>query len=248
MINNFPVTNIYEKNTHYSKLSSQMLYGENFKILSKKKGWLKIKTKFDNYTGYIKNKNFLKSLKITNKVNKLKTKIFKHLNNKFIPTERFLYFGSKISIQNQKKSFVEFERNQWIKKIHIKKINHKEKEISKIIKMFLNTKYLWGGKTCSGIDCSALIQIYFYYNEIFFHRDTKDQIKFLKITSKKNLFDKNILIFWRGHVAYCLDKNNLIHAYGPKKKVLIMKIDKTIKEIQIKSKLSVKGLRKINVK
>ena len=43
MINNFSVINIYESPNLGSKLSSQMLYGEKFRILNKKKNWLKIK-------------------------------------------------------------------------------------------------------------------------------------------------------------------------------------------------------------
>ena len=56
MINNYPLTNIYEKPSRYSNLASQMLYGEKFKIISKTNNWLKIKTEFDNYIGYIKKK------------------------------------------------------------------------------------------------------------------------------------------------------------------------------------------------
>ena len=33
----------------------------------------------------------------------------------------------------------------------------------KVLRLFLNTKYLWGGKSADGIDCSALIQIFFRY-------------------------------------------------------------------------------------
>ena len=62
MINIYPLTNIYEKPKNSSKLSSQMLYGEKFSIISKNKKWLKIKTNFDNYTGFIKNKRFSKKL------------------------------------------------------------------------------------------------------------------------------------------------------------------------------------------
>ena len=58
MINNFPLTNIYEKPRKNSKLSSQMIYGEKFKIISKKNNWLKIETNFDHYVGFIKKKNF----------------------------------------------------------------------------------------------------------------------------------------------------------------------------------------------
>ena len=58
MINNFSILDIYEEPKVNSKLSSQMLYGEKFKIIYKKNNWLKIKTSYDNYTGYIKNKKF----------------------------------------------------------------------------------------------------------------------------------------------------------------------------------------------
>ena len=76
MINNFPLINIYEKPKQYSKLSSQMLYGEKFKILEKKGYWLKIKTNYDNYTGYIRKKKFLiKEFVPTFKVSSKKTEI-----------------------------------------------------------------------------------------------------------------------------------------------------------------------------
>ena len=58
MINNYPIVNIYEKNSLNSKLSSQLIYGEKFKILKKKKDWLKIRTSYDKYTGFIKKRKF----------------------------------------------------------------------------------------------------------------------------------------------------------------------------------------------
>lgn len=247
MINNFPLTNIYEKPLKNSKLSSQMIYGEKFRIISKKKNWFKIKTDFDHYTGFIKRSSFLEKFRPTHKVFKKKTNIFIKNKNKFLITKKFLYFSSKIELKKKEKNYIEYEKNKWIKNSDARKITHKEKKFSKILKSFINTRYLWGGKSANGIDCSALIQIFFYYNDEFFHRDTKDQIRNLKKINKKNIYDKKQLIFWPGHVAYCLNKKFLIHAYGPKKKVLIMNIKKTIKEIENKSKLKIKGIRKINV-
>ena len=43
---NISVTNIYAKSSSYSEVTSQLLYGEKFKILSKKKNWVKIKTNY----------------------------------------------------------------------------------------------------------------------------------------------------------------------------------------------------------
>ena len=239
MKNNFfnkSIGNINSEPFLKSEVTSQILYGEKFKILSKSKGWVKIKTKYDNYTGFIKSQKFLKKFKPTNKVCKLKSRIFKKKGNKFFQTKNFLYFGSGISVTNKRKEFFEFEKNKWVKIIDTKKINHSENNLVKILKLFLNVKYLWGGKSSKGIDCSALIQIFFYYNRIFFPRDTKDQLKYLRKISNRKNYKKNI-IFWKGHIAYCLNKKNLIHAYGPKKKVLIMNIKKTINKIFKDTKL-----------
>jgi len=237
--NNFfnkSVGNINSRPLLNSEVTSQILYGEKFKILSKNKGWIKIKTKYDNYTGFIKNQKFLKRFKPTNKIYNLKSRIFRKKGNKFFQTKNFLYFGSRISVTSKSKGFFEFEKNKWIKISDTKKINHSEKNLIKILKLFLDVKYLWGGKSAEGIDCSALIQIFFYYNRIFFPRDTKDQIKYFRRISDRKNFKKNI-IFWKGHVAYCLNKKDLIHAYGPKKKVLIMNIKKTINKIFKDTKL-----------
>ena len=100
---------------------------------------------------------------------------------------------------------------------------------------------MWGGKSATGIDCSALIQIFFFYNNKFFPRDTKDQIKYSKAKTRKK-FEKGDIIFWKGHVAICINSKELIHAYGPRKKVLIMPILKTINLIEKTAKLKVKKI------
>ncbi len=213
--------NIHSKPSSKSEVLSQILYGEKFKILSKKKSWVKIKTNFDNYTGYIKKNKFYQKFRSDRKIYKLRSKIFIKKNKILVPSNKYLYFASEVSILNQSKNFIEFKKNRWIKKIDTKNIFHKEKNFAKIFKLFLNSKYLWGGKTADGIDCSALIQIFFFYNRIFFPRDSKDQIKFCKKKNKKKLVKGDIL-FWKGHVGMCLNKSKFIHAYGPKKKVIIM--------------------------
>ena len=245
MINNFSLINIYEKPKQYSKLSSQMLYGEKFKILKNKGHWLKIKTNYDNYTGYIRKKKFLtKEFVPIFKVSSKKTEIFTKRNKKLIKTNRFLFFASRIKKIEENKNFIEFEKNKWIKKKHLKKIKFFENNSNKIFKLFLNSKYLWGGKTSDGIDCSSLIQIYFFYNGVFFPRDTKDQIKYCKKKIKKK-FIKGDIIFWRGHVGACLNQIEFIHAYGPRKKVLIMPTNETIQHIRKTAKLIVKKISNI---
>ena len=141
-------------------------------------------------------------------------------------------------IITKRKKFIEFEKGKWVKRSDIKPINHKDRNFIKILKSFINCKYTWGGKSYEGIDCSALVQLYYLYNNKFFPRDTSEQIKFKK-GKKKNKFKKGDLIYWKGHVALCLNSKLLIHAYGPKKKVLIMPIYNTVKLIKKTAKLEV---------
>ena len=237
-----PLSNIYKKPNAFSEVTSQILYGEKFKIISKNKSWIKIKTLFDNYTGYIKNKYYTKDHQPTHKIFTLKANIYNKQKNK---TKNFLPFTSRISMIDENKKFIEFEKNKWIKKKDIKKINHIEKDYLKVLKMFLKIKYLWGGKTYRGIDCSAILQLFFYYNNKFYPRDTKDQIKYSAKKNRSKVFKKGDIIFWKGHVAVCINAQKLIHAYGPEKKVLIMNIKETINRIERTAKLTVKKISPI---
>ncbi len=122
MKNNFflkkKYSNIYKKTSRHSEVTSQILYGEKFKILSKNKEWIKIKPLFDNYIGYIQNKDYVVNHYPKYKIYSLKANIFDNQNKK---TKNFLPFGSKIEEINKKKNYIEFEKNKWIKKKDIKK-------------------------------------------------------------------------------------------------------------------------------
>ena len=234
---NNPYINLYNRPSINSKISSQIIYGEKFKVLRKVKNFLKVRTSYDRYHGYIKNKKFINKIKPTHKVKVLKTKIYK--SNNFLP------FSSEIEILKRKKNYVMFKKNQWIKQKDITLINKREKNFVKIFKLYLDCKYKWGGKTFQGIDCSALVQLFYKFNNKFFPRDTVDQIKYKKGIIIKKKFKLGDVIFWKGHVAVCLNSNQLIHAYGPRKKVVIMSIKRAINLIKKTAKLNVKKTFKI---
>ena len=228
----YPCINIFEQPSVKSKISSQIIYGEKFKVLKIGRNFLKIKTYYDKYCGYIKKRRFIKKANPTHKVKVLKTKIYKSKN--------FLPFSSKIEILKRDRNYIMFQNNKWIKKKDITPISKKERNFVKIFKLYLNCKYKWGGKTYNGIDCSALLQIFYKFNNKFFPRDTIDQIKFKKGSKNKKKYKLGDIIYWKGHVAICINSKRLIHAYGPKKKVVIMQINKTIKKIQKSANLKVK--------
>ncbi len=238
MINKYSCINIYEKKKKNSKLSSQILYGEKFSIIREYRDWYKIKTNYDKYVGFIKKKKFKNFIyKPTHKVSSLKANIFLNpAKNSKIKMK--LSFASLIQVKSSNKNFLNFD-NYWIQKSDVVPINFQEK-IFERIKIFKNVRYKWGGKKFDGIDCSGLVQIFYKFNNLYCPRDTGPQFKYF---NKFKSIKKDSIIFWKGHVAICLTKKKLIHAYGPKKKVIIMDIKKTINLIKKTAKLEVIGVK-----
>ncbi len=244
MRNDLSFINVYKKPNLKSEVVTQLLYGDEFSIIKKTKSWLKIKNKLDNYKGFIKNRSFPLRQIYTHKIYKLSADLYvkPNLENKI---KKKLSFGSKIKIVKEKNKFCKFD-NLWIKKKDLKKINYKTKDTFNNINKFINTRYKWGGKHFTGVDCSGLIQLFINFNNRYCPRDAKDQVKYFKKKIELKNVKKNDLIFWKGHVAVVISKKNLIHAYGPFKKTVKMPIERTVKRIYKTAKLKVIGIRRIS--
>lgn len=226
---------LFKKANINSEKLKEIIFGEKFIKLKKNKNFYYGYTDNDKYFGYIK-KEHLKTFKLKQNyiVNTGKAYLFKFKNTKS-KTKKFLYLNSKVHISKVGTKFSLVD-NLWIKNTDIKLIkkNRRANFLEKI-KIFKNTKYVWGGNTVDGIDCSGLVQELMKNNFIKCPRDSKDQERFFskKIHIKK--IKKGDLLFWKGHVAIAINKNNCIHAYGPKKKVVKMKINNVISELEKKS-------------
>ena len=241
LTNNFSIINLHKKPSTKSEIVTQMIYGDSFTLTKKTKKWLKVKIKEDNYTGYVINKKFSQYIKSSHKVAVLKAKIYKFPNKRNEIGK--LTFGSKIKVLDKKANFLKFEKG-WISSKNIKPISYKEKNFFNKINIFKNIKYKWGGKSFKGIDCSALVQIFFNFNKKYCPRDAKDQVKYFRKNVKLKKIKKNDLIFWKGHVAVALSNKKLIHAYGPMKKTVIMGINQTIERINRTANLKVIGIKR----
>tara|TARA_B100001059_G_C17781501_1_gene554495 strand:+ start:90 stop:830 length:741 start_codon:yes stop_codon:yes gene_type:complete len=240
--NNFPIINLYKKPNKRSEVVTQMIYGESFSVLKKTQKWLKIKILEDGYKGFVLSKKYMGYIKPTHKVNSLKAYVYKFPNRK--KRNSLLSFGSKIKVFDKKDNFLRFHGG-WINDKSISLISYKDKDLFKRIKIFKNIKYKWGGKTFKGIDCSALVQVCLNFNNKFCPRDTKDQVRYFKKNIKAKNIRKNDIIYWKGHVAVALSKKNLIHAYGPLKKTIIMGIDRTLNRIEKTANLKLKEVKRI---
>ena len=90
---------------------------------------------------------------------------------------------------------------------------------------FIDAPYKWGGRSAAGLDCSALVQLSLAASRHILPRDTGPQLQLLKKRAQgsgslDNLlndfrtgeFGRGDLIYWNGHVAICVDTEDIIHA------------------------------------
>ena len=208
-----------------SELVSQVIYGESFKIIEQRANWSLIKLSFDNYKGWIDNKQLVEISETVYDSTISEANIYSsdliefiQINNKGLLT---IPFGSNL---NSIKLFDHsFDGNT------TKTIQPKE-NLVKTSLLFINSPYLWGGRTPFGIDCSGFTQIIYKINGYKIDRDAKDQVNLGVSLSFIEESDPGDLAFFDNkegdivHVGIIMENNHIIHAHG---QVRIDRLDQT---------------------
>ncbi|HEX9826737.1 MAG TPA: C40 family peptidase [Flavobacteriaceae bacterium] len=209
--------------TDKSELVSQVLYGEFFKVLEQRKSWSRIHLHFDNYEGWIDNKQFVEIPEdgftaLKNEPLKLSSDLVE-----FIQDENEQLFTVPIGSS--------LNGLQLLKHVHdgnfVNSVQPKE-QIAITAFHYLNAPYLWGGKTPFGIDCSGFTQMVYKLNGYKLLRDASQQATQGTVLSFIEESEPGDLAFFDNgegqivHVGIILKDNYIIHAHG---KVRIDRLD-----------------------
>lgn len=101
----------------------------------------------------------------------------------------------------------------------------KAEQLIKSANVFKGTKYLWGGKTDWGIDCSGFMQLIYHLNGIAIPRDANQQVNIGygigHFADHRDLLPGDLIFFMNDnakvyHVGMSLGGKKFIHSYGKK--------------------------------
>lgn len=198
-----------------SELVSQVLYGDYFKVLEQRKNWSKIRLAYDNYEGWIDNKQYLD----------ISEDVYKHLSSEplKVSSDVIEYITTKEGHLNLIPLGATLNGLAYLQHKYEGEITQGQQIKDHIVStafMYLNTPYLWGGKTPFGIDCSGFTQMVYKLNGYKIFRDASQQaqqgeaLSFIEESEPGDLafFDNNEGAIT--HVGIIMKDNYIIHAHG----------------------------------
>ena len=204
-----------------SEILSQLLFGDCFEILELTDKWVRIKTCFDDYEGWIDGKQFtaLKDCLLNSETVILGLQPYHELIKLSTREKLHVVAGTAIPKPLNGKFFLGNEEYQ-IDSASFLPDSDFSTSVSDFAKFFLSAPYLWGGKSLFGIDCSGLTQVVFKMLGKTLKRDAFQQAEQGEVVNFLQEAKAGDLAFFDNeegrviHVGIMLDEQHIIHASG----------------------------------
>ena len=227
-LSNLSIVPMRAEATDLSEMVNQILFGEQYKIIESRKKFSKIRLSHDKYEGWICNKQLLEIEKEDYDTLLSSEKNYTTDVLDIIKSDSFQTIVMGSILPEIKNSIFRFNNTDYtFEGLTISGKQEKSMLITNSM-MYLNSPYLWGGRTPFGIDCSGLSQMVYRLNGIDLPRDADDQAEVGTTLSFVEESEPGDLAFFDNeegkivHVGIMLENNHIIHASG---KVRIDRID-----------------------
>jgi hypothetical protein len=126
-----------------------------------------------------------------------------------------LPMGAKVEVRAPRDDFMQVTSGLFVWASHLSPIEERRPDFVATAESFLGMPYLWGGKTCLGLDCSGLVQIALHAAGLTAPRDTDMmQAELGEAVPDGAPLRRGDLVFWKGHVGLLQDPHRLLHANG----------------------------------
>lgn len=222
-----------------AEMISQLLFGEHYTVLeeSEDSKWLRVKNAFDGYEGWIDRKQHHRiSKEYFEQISETEYKICIDLVSKILFKQQINHVvaGSVLPLLNNPI----FKDEENVAFNGTSKTLYQKWGVASMMNQankYLNTPYLWGGRTPFGIDCSGFTQIVYKTGGYNIPRDSSEQIMKGKEVQLSEARAGDLAFFTNAegkmnHVGLVMEDGKIIHASG---KVRIDQLDdKGIKNLE----------------
>lgn len=207
----------------------QLVLGAQFDVLERSQGWAFGIAVRDGYVGYIAERDLGFDFAPTH--------LISARASHFYPTDDFrseaqetVPFGARLRVVDERRKFVETDTGHFVPKAHVRLIDKAFSDPVTIAQLHFGTPYLWGGNSVFGIDCSGLVQAGLLACATPCPGDSDQQMSLG--AEAQGAHQRGDLLFWKGHVAICVDAETLIHANAHHMAVAYEPITKSILRIE----------------